>query len=87
MKFAPVEYKKASFKVSLNGLGGSGLATALGAGEDACTAAMLGGGGAGHSNSPAFSTIAPRVTSSSKLMWKWSFVPLTQRTFELLAYL
>lgn len=75
----PVEYKKESFKVTLKGLGGSGLATAVGLAA-ACTGAMLGDGGAGHSSSPAFSTMAPRVTSSSRLMWKWSFEPKRQIT-------
>lgn len=68
-----MEYKKVSFSVSLKGFGGSAL-TAAGA-LVAVTGAMLGGGGGGQSSSPAFNTIAPRVTSSSKLIWKWSFVP------------
>lgn len=59
-----------SFSVSLKGLGGSTVAGVALAGAGLAGAAGCAGGGAGHSNSPSLSTMAPRVTSSSRSMLK-----------------
>lgn len=66
----PVEYRNVSFSVSLKGLGGSTAAGDALAGAGAAGVAGSAGGGAGHSSSPSLSTMAPRVTSSSRSMLK-----------------
>lgn len=84
----PPEYNRLLLSVSLNGFGAGRLGTAL-AGFVSWAAPAAGAFetlsiGGGHMSCPLCKTMLPRTTSSSKLMWKWSFSPIDSRNFDTL---